>query len=690
MASASWLNQDFGDDDEESDNEFNPAADGGSDDEDTRDLKDSKPAVPKQRSSSSPRRSASPRKHKRDIEDDDDDENPAGNGTNDLNDDDDGKEDADDALRDEEDEEDEEEEEDEEDEVTSRPRKRRRRGLNQFFEEEAEVDEDDDELEADEEDLGPEFIQDTHPDDDLPPEADQDDRRHRELDRQRQMEASMDAEKQAAAYRERYGRRTTTALSNSSFVPQNLLMPDVNDPSIWGVKCKPGKEKEIIIRLMKKYSDSLKSRNPMRVCSFFERGDGPMAGYIFVEARRKLDVDEALNGVADVYPRSKVNLVPVKEMPDLLRVTKTKELEVGGYVRIKRGIYTGDLAMIEDVESNGLDVNVRLMPRLTYGMEEDQGRPNADPKRKRPNAFGAAPINLANRPPQRLFNENEAKKRHERFLSQNRGLSKRNWVYRGDNYIDGFLVKEFKLQHLITEDVNPRLEEITKLTRTADDGSEHLDLETLAHSLRNGNIEGSYLPGDEIEVYEGEQRGIVGRIEAVTGNIIAIMVSEGELTGQLVEVPVKGVRKRFSEGDNVKIVGGSKYRDEVGMVLRIKDDKVTVLTNTSNEEITVFSKDLREATDAGGGGAGASKFDVQELVQIEYVVSSPGFDKTSNNVIVQLLPALWSEQIANLFVYSTKMVQLRRESLLKSQQSRLARTPSLLTRTVRKFVSVMW
>lgn len=612
MASTSWLTQDFGDDDEESDNEFNPATGGGSDDEKPQ---DSKPSAPKRRSSSSPRRSSSPRNHKQDIEDDDDDENPAGNGTNDLNDDDDAKEDGDDARGDDEDEEDEDEDEDEE--ITNRPRKRRRRGLNQFFEEEAEVDEDDDELEADEEDLGPEFIQDTHPDDDLPAEADQDDRRHRELDRQRQMEASMDAEKQAAAYRERYGRKANAALNNSSFVPQNLLMPDVNDPSIWGVKCKPGKEKEIIIRLMKKYSESLRSRTPMRVCSFFERGDGPMAGYIFVEARRKLDVDEALNGVADVYPRSKVNLVPVKEMPDLLRVNKTKELEVGGYVRIKRGIYTGDLGMIEDVESNGVDVNIRLVPRLTYGMEEDQGRPNADPKRKRANAFNAPAVNFANRPPQRLFNENEAKKRHDRFLSQNRGLSKRNWVYRGDNYIDGFLVKEFKLQHLATDDVNPRLDEITKLTKTADDGSEHLDLETLAHSLRNSSGEGSYLPGDEIEVYEGEQRGIVGRIEAVTGNIIAIMVSEGELAGQLVEVPVKGLRKRFSEGDNVKIVGGSKYRDEVGMVLRIKDDKVTVLTNTSNEEITVFSKDLREATDAGGGGAGTSKFDVQELVQVE-------------------------------------------------------------------------
>ncbi|KAG9785200.1 Transcription elongation factor spt5 [Exophiala dermatitidis] len=635
----SWLNQDFGGDDEESDNDFNPGVEMGSDAEQDAE-EDSKPQIKTQGGApasddestagqkTNGKRSASPTEEDRKVapanEDDDEEQDAA-----DEEDDNEGKEadgeddegEGEDLNGDEDEEgdedEDEDEEEEDEDAVSSRPRKRRRRGLNQFFEEEAEVDEDDDELEAEEDDLGPEFIQDTHPDDDLPPEADHDDRRHRELDRQRQLQQSLDAEQEAAKFRERYGRRTTTALSNTSFVPQNLLMPDVNDPSIWGVRCKAGKEKEIIHRLMKKFVESQGSRNPMRICSAFERGDGPMAGYIFVEARRKVDVDDALTNVADVYPRSKMNLVPVKEMPDLLRVNKSKELEVGGYVRIKRGLYQGDLGMIESVETNGLEVTVRLVPRLTYGMDEDQQRPGAaDAKRKRPNAFGGL-NSVANRPPQRLFNENEARKRHDRFLQQNRGLTGRSWSYKGELYEDGFLIKDFKLQHLLTDNVNPRLDEITKLTKTAADGSELLDLESLAHSLRNTAAEGSYLPGDEVEVYEGEQKGIVGRIEAVTGNIISIMVTEGELTGQLVEVPVKGLRKRFREGDNVKIIGGSKYRDEVGMVLRIKDDKVTVLTNESNDEITVFSKDLREATDAGGAGAGASKFDVQDLVQID-------------------------------------------------------------------------
>ncbi|KAI1613657.1 hypothetical protein EDD36DRAFT_381830 [Exophiala viscosa] len=621
-----WINQDLGGDDEESDNEFNPGVEAGSDAEGDRE--DAKPqsnrrdvnpqsddddGAPEPRTNGN--RSTSPDRKPRRSPVDEDDADGDEDEKLDNGEDDEGE--GEDLNGDDDDEDEEEEDEDDEDAVTSRPRKRRRRGLNQFFEEEAEVDEDDDDVEADEDDLGPEFIQDTHPDDDLPPEADQDDARHRELDRKRQLEASMDAEQEAAAYKKKYGRRTAAALSNTSFVPQNLLMPDVNDPSIWGVRCKAGKEREIISRLMKKFFESQSSRTPMRICSAFERGDGPMAGYIFVEARSKVDVDDALNNVADVYPRSKMNLVPVKEMPDLLRVNKSKELEVGGYVRIKRGLYQGDLGMIEAVESNGLEVTVRLVPRLTYGMDEDTMRPgNADAKRKRPNTFG--PVNnFANRPPQRLFNEAEARKKHDRFMQQNRGLSNKSWTYKGDQYEDGFLIKDFKLQHLVTENVNPRLDEITKLTKTAADGTETLDLESLAHSLRNTTAEGSFLPGDEVEVYEGEQRGIVGRTEAVNGNIVSIMVTQGDLTGKLVEVPVKGLRKRFREGDNVKIVGGSKYRDEVGMVLRVKDDKVTVLTNTTNEEITVFSKDLREATDGGGDGAGSSKFDVQELVQID-------------------------------------------------------------------------
>ncbi|KAK5090491.1 transcription elongation factor spt5 [Lithohypha guttulata] len=609
---ASFLNTTF--DDEESETEFNPGAEQGSENEGS-DNEDTKvqPSRKVERASPVPEANGSRPKQRdspvNDLKDDDEDDN---NGEDDEGE----GEDLQDGDDDEEDEE--EEDEDDEDALVGRPKKRRRRGLNQFIEEEAEVDEDDDELEADEDDIAETgFIQDTHPDDDLGADVEQDDRRHRELDRQRQLEQSMDAEAQANRYKERYGRRTTTGLAKGSFVPQNLLMPSVNDPSIWSVACKPGKERETIGFIMKRQIERSKMGKPLRICSAFERGGttSSMAGMIFVEARRVDDMKEALTGVPNVY-MSKITKFPLNEMPDLLRVRKTKQLEIGGYARIrKQGVYFNDLAVIEEVEDNGLDVVVRLVPRLDYGLNEDDNKPTNPAEKRKRNAFAPAATPLV-RPPQRLFNENEAKKKHSRFLTQNRALSGRSWIYKNDTYEDGYLWKTFRRSQLQTENVDPKLEEVTKLTRQAVDGSETLDIEQIAKDLKNSTAEGNYVPGDEIEVYKGEQRGLVGRVEGVSDRILRVKVIQGELAGQVIEQPVSDVRKRFREGDHVKVIGASKYAGEIGMIIKIKDDRVTIITDTSNQEITVFSRDLREAAEAGGTEIKSHMFDVQDLVQL--------------------------------------------------------------------------
>jgi transcription elongation factor SPT5 len=451
-----------------------------------------------------------------------------------------------------------------------------------------------------------------HPDDLAAlPVGSEDDRRHRELDRKRDLEATMDAEKQAQALKERYG-RNRAAVSDLVVVPKRLLLPSVDDPSIWAVKCKPGKEKEIVFNVMKRIEERPPgSRKPIRIISAFERG-GTMSGYIYVEARRQADVMEALDEMSNVYTKTKMILISVKEMPDLLRVTKSEELVPGSWVRIKRGRYQGDLAQVEEVETNGLDVTVRLVPRLEYGLNEDSNAPNGDVKRKRP---GGANSGIA-RPPQRLFSEAEAKKKHAKYLSATSGLGGKSWNYLGDTYVDGFLIKDMKVQHLITKNVNPQLDEVTKFARGADDGTANLDLAALAASLKNTTNEDSYLPGDMVEVFDGEQKGAVGRTISTRGDIVSLSVTEGEMEGQQIDVPIKGLRKRFQEGDHVKVIGGSRFRDELGMVVRIRDDRVTLLSDMSMQEITVFSKDLREAADAGVDGK-LGRYDVHDLVQLE-------------------------------------------------------------------------
>ena len=429
----------------------------------------------------------------------------------------------------------------------------------------------------------------------------------------------MDAEKQAQLLREKYGRRTATN-ADAVTVPKRLLLPSVDDPSIWGVKCKQAKEREIVFALTKRIEERAGTKIPMPIISAFERG-GTMIGYIYIEARRQADVHTALEGIMNVYPRTSIVMVPIKEMPDLLRVTKSESLVPGGYVRIKRGKYAGDLAQIDDVETNGLTASLRIVPRLDYGQAEDNNAPMVDggikgeaQKRKRQNAVGLN--NPATRPPPRLFSDVEAKKKHFKYLQQMSTFDKKHWQYMGDTYISGFLIKDFRIQHLTTENVNPTLEEVTRFTAGAEDGKENLDLSALAATLKKSTSSENYLPGDVVEVYEGEQQGVSGKAVAVRGDIVTIAVTDGELRGQSIEVPIKGLRKRFKEGDHVKVIGGSKFHDEVGMVVSIKDDTVTLLSDLSMQEITVFSKDLREASDTGVAG-GLGMYDIHDLVQLD-------------------------------------------------------------------------
>lgn len=489
-----------------------------------------------------------------------------------------------------------------------RRKRRKERGAN-FFDIEAEVD-DEDEGEDDEmlgEEIG-DFITNDNPDDIAETGID-DDRRHRELDRRRDMDSSMDAEKQAEILRQRYGnRRSGKGFRDVSVVPKRLLLPSVDDPSIWAVRCKEGKEREVVFSIMKRIEERAGTKDELAITAAFERGgmESVMKGFVYVEARRQTDILKGLDSMMNVYPHSKMILVDIKDMPELFRITKTPTLEPGAWVRLRKPPkHNGDLAQVIDVTENGLEARVRFIPRLDYGLRDDAL--TSDGKRKRP--FGHGP-----KPPQRLFSEIEARKRNPRAIQGNPSTG--TWTYNNEEFENGFQVRDIKIQQLTVTDVNPSLEEVTRFASGAEDGTENLDLKALAHSLKDSNALATYLPGDIVEVYTGEQKGVVGKAMRVHSDVVSITVTEGELVGQEIDVPIRALRKRFNVGDHVKVIGGSKFRDEVGMVVNIRDDKVTLLTDQTNTEVTVFSKDLREASDIGGQGS-LGQYSLHDLVQLD-------------------------------------------------------------------------
>lgn len=355
------------------------------------------------------------------------------------------------------------------------------------------------------------------------------------------------------------------------------------------------------------------SSKPMTILSCFYRE--AMQGYIYVEAFKQSDVTDSLTNINGLYMGSPKILVPIKEMPDLMNVVKSEEIKPGTWVRYKKGKYAGDLAQVLNVVENGLEVRISLVPRLEYGQaqqrEEDQNLPPGAKRKRIP--FGKN--STVNRPPQRLFNYTEASRSNVKNLST---VAKNHYRYMNEEYINGYLQKDVRISHIETKDVNPTLEEVARFASSMGEDNETLDLNALAQSLKS--TVATYQVGDTVEVYDGEQKGVIGKALSVLNDIVKIVVLEGPLKGKDYEVPIKSLRKRFREGDHVKVTGG-RYRDETGTVVRILDDKVTLVTGEDQnmQEITVFSRDLREATEAGGPNL--SKYDLHDLVQLEYAYS---------------------------------------------------------------------
>jgi transcription elongation factor SPT5 len=296
---------------------------------------------------------------------------------------------------------------------------------------------------------------------------------------------------------------------------------------------------------------------------------------LFVEARGVAPVLGVLTGLVGAYLSTPPKLVPVEEMAPLLKIKKKDQnIQPGMWVRIKRGKYAGDLAQVFDVNqiTNGV-ATLKFIPRI-----------DLTPRDKRaPREKGANAKSLGGnaRPPARLFAYEDVRKVYHRGLfRQNNATS---YVFDGDEYEDGFCVKDFKLSLISTEAVKPTLEEVSRFTGEEGETSK-LDLSAIADANRDVGASGLF-PGDKVEVYEGEQSGLYGPVVTVTIDVIAIKAMNGDVRGQTIEVPSRSVRKRFEVGEHVKVLNGPN-RDASGMVVDVKGDVVTLMSDQGEQEVS--------------------------------------------------------------------------------------------------------
>lgn len=335
----------------------------------------------------------------------------------------------------------------------------------------------------------------------------------------------------------------------------------------------PGRERDIVFSLMRKAIDLEYTARPLSILSAFQRDSLP--GMIYVEARSSQQVSQACNGLVGVYPSRGIALVPIDEMASLLQIKKRDSTIVNGnWVRIKRGKYQGDLAQVLEVAGNGEDVALKFVPRIDFSPRDDASLDGR--KRKK---TGAGPASM--RPPQSFFNYEEAIKVYGR-----KAVTKRHttYVFQNDTYRHGFIEKDFKISGLMVEGVNPTLDEIAQFSRHQDgEIDNHIDLSVVAEASRKAAV--SVLqPGDHVEVFEGEQAGVQGVVDSINQEIVTITALGVDIDGQKVDVPARGVRKKFKPGDHVKVMTGQNA-DETGLVVNVADNIVTFLSDMSMNEV---------------------------------------------------------------------------------------------------------
>ncbi|CAO3600218.1 unnamed protein product [Absidia cylindrospora] len=483
-----------------------------------------------------------------------------------------------------------------------RPSKRK---FNPFIDEMAIVDDDEEEEEEDD-DYSKEdgFIEEETGE--LPSATDIQ-RRHLDLDRRRREVEDMDDEEVAAFYAKKYGGRKSQAFKTSQDVPQQLLLPSVSDPNLWVVKCKPGKEKDIIFGMMKRYFDRQYSDNPLETFSSFSKDS--LKGYIYIEARRQAHVQQALANIPFVY-QSSLNLVPIKEMVDSINIVrKEKDIPMGGWVRVKRGKYTGDLGQVLELSDAQDTALIKLVPRLDLEAQRDE---DGYGQRKKTSGSSAT-----SRPPQKMFNPERLDK-HTISSLQKKGPY---WVFNGEHFRDGYLEKRMKVATLQTGNVNPSLDEIAKFAGDGElnpeDGDRTLDLATLSvQSVNDVQASSLFQNGDTVEVIEGDLIHSTGTVVSVSDSSVLVSLNVEGFKKQ-VPFPPKHIRKQFNEGDHVKVIHG-RFKDESGMIVNVKENIVTILSDATLKEVKVFAKDLREAMDVSFGKTTIGNYELHDLVQLDF------------------------------------------------------------------------
>ncbi|OLY81036.1 Transcription elongation factor spt5 [Smittium mucronatum] len=441
-------------------------------------------------------------------------------------------------------------------------------------------------------------------------------RRYSDLPRDREEE---DVEEIAARLKSRYENYGSkkSFVSTAEHIPKQFLLPGVQDPHLFMIRCAMGKERDVVFQLMRRCVEKVEAGQRNTILSAYCRNGLP--GYVYLEANSHADAQASLERTAGII-NTKLLLVPIDQMVDVIRVKKKDvTIQPGAWVRVKRGKYAGDLAQVLAIIDSTDSAELKLVPRIEYDeIVNENGK-----KKKSLNSQGQIA-----RAPQKLFDPREAERIDMNKPVIPRGSEIFHWG--GEIFNKGYLEKEFKLVSLQTEKVNPTLEEITTFSGGDSEALVEAAVAAAAASSlvdsndKNGNEVLDVVIGDNVEVIEGDLVGVSGTVTGIENDgILRVRLSMDKLLSNnqknrgntVMSFRSRQLKKLFREGDHVKVLRGN-HDGVTGTVVSVDGIIVTLVSDLSLSEIKVFARDICQSEDVSKSTE-SGEFAENELVSID-------------------------------------------------------------------------
>ena len=304
-----------------------------------------------------------------------------------------------------------------------------------------------------------------------------------------------------------------------------------------------------------------------------------LKGYIYVEAFKEANVREAIIGISLLRENS-IKIVPLTEMTQVFNLDQIQKVDLKPkqWVRIKNGLYEGDLAQIVHIEDPVNKIYVRIVPRLTEESKDSIGE-------------YARKLKKSVRPSQKLFNPQNY---NDVVAKSHPILREQVYAWNKMTFKDGFMIKSVKVKSLIYEDVVPKIEElrIFDFAKIRSEGAPDLETDNLISAFQETEItkKKKFGKGDKIKIIKGGLKGITGKIDSHSDGVVSI-IADVDGVNDLIELPDDYVIKEFLPGDLVRVVMGP-HVGKHGLIVKVEDETAYIFSDSTNTEFSASCRDI--------------------------------------------------------------------------------------------------